>query len=367
MMPLDLHPLHERWGAAFDTLANHEVVRHYGAVLEEYRALRESVALLDLSFRSRLSVCGTDRDRFLNGQVTNDLKRLVIGAGCYAAIVNARGKMDADANIYRLTDQFLLDLEPGMGPSLIDRLNRYIIADDVVVQVPEPRYAMLSVQGPLATKVLPESGIAVEAPARPFGIVLITHADWGPLFIANEPRVATHGYDIYVPADTAEPVAQALQSAVARLGGRPAGWDALETVRIEAGIPRFGADMDSTNLPPEAGIESRAISYSKGCYIGQEVIARIRTYGQVTRTLRGLRLPAGLEPLPARGDSLSKDGQVVGAITSATHSPSLGAPIALGYVRKECNQPGTLLTVGGPEIEAVAEIVPLPFVPSTPA
>jgi folate-binding protein YgfZ len=131
-----------------------------------------------------------------------------------------------------------------------------------------------------------------------------------------------------------------LITAAKDIGGRPCGWQALEMIRIEAGIPRFGADMDETNLAPEAGIDERAISYSKGCYIGQEVIARIRTYGQVARSLRGLRLPDDLKELPKRGDRLLHGDKEVGYVTSAVASPAFRSNLALGYVRRECNEAG---------------------------
>ena len=145
-------------------------------------------------------------------------------------------------------------------------------------------------------------------------------------------------------------------------GGRACGWQAFETARIEAGIPRFGADMDETNIPLECGIESRAVSYNKGCYIGQEVINRIHSVGHVNRELRGLRLADDLESLPQRGDKLFRDGKEVGFVTSAVKSPVLNANIALGYVRREANQIGNELTLRTTAGESPAKIVELPFV-----
>jgi folate-binding protein YgfZ len=140
------------------------------------------------------------------------------------------------------------------------------------------------------------------------------------------------------------------------------GWAALETARIEAGLPRFGADMDRTTLPPEAGLDNRAVSYSKGCYIGQEVIARIRTYGQVAKALRGLRLADDLPALPERGDKLYLGAKEAGWITSATASPALRGNIALGYVRREANGIGTELLLESGGRKTPARIVELPFV-----
>jgi len=151
-------------------------------------------------------------------------------------------------------------------------------------------------------------------------------------------------------------------AAARNLGGRPCGWQAIEMARIEAGIPRFGVDMDETNLPPEAGIDARAISYTKGCYIGQEVIARIRTYGQVAKALRGLRLADNLKDVPRKGDKLYLGDKEIGYVTSAIASPTLKSNIALAYVRREANQIGAELILQTSAGKSSAKIVQLPFI-----
>jgi folate-binding protein YgfZ len=156
-------------------------------------------------------------------------------------------------------------------------------------------------------------------------------------------------------------LANKLIAAMSSVGGRACGWDAFELVRVEAGIPRFGADMDESTIPLEAGLENRAISFSKGCYIGQEIISRIKTYGQVAKALRGLLLANELPALPQKGDKLFFQGKEAGYVTSAISSPSRKAQLGLGYVRKEFNQMGTelaLLTAAG---ESQCRIVDLPF------
>jgi folate-binding protein YgfZ len=145
------------------------------------------------------------------------------------------------------------------------------------------------------------------------------------------------------------------------VGGGMCGWDALELCRIEAGIPRFGRDMDETNLPPEAGLDSRAISYTKGCYIGQEVLARIRTYGQVAKALRGLKFLDSSEAIPVKGDKLFFNGKEAGYITSAAVSPRAGGVIALGYVRRECNVFGSELVLPSESGARRVRVVELPF------
>jgi folate-binding protein YgfZ len=176
----------------------------------------------------------------------------------------------------------------------------------------------------------------------------------------NLTRTGTIGFDLFVPVAALGAVLDKLIAAAKEQGGRAVGWSALETSRIEAAIPRFGADMDETNLAPEA-IEKQAISYSKGCYIGQEVISRIRTYGEVAKALRGLQLDGHLKILPTRGDKLFHAGKEVGYITSAVSSTKLKGNFALGYVRKEANQIGTELTLHTAEGESPIRIVELPF------
>ncbi len=181
--------------------------------------------------------------------------------------------------------------------------------------------------------------------------------------MANHPRLGWSGlpgFDLFVPNAALGAVADKLSAAAKGLGGCAVGWTAWETVRIESGIPRFGADMDETNLPLESGIESRAIAYDKGCYIGQEVINRIHSIGHVNRELRGLRLPVSVAVLPVRGDKLFHSGRDVGYITSAVNSPKFGK-IALGYVRREAANPGNELKLQSANGDTSAKVAELPF------
>lgn len=357
-----IHDFHSARGGIFGEGSDPGLVRHYGDWRAEYTALRQSAVVFDLSARGRLCLLGADRERFLNGQVTNNVRTLRAGEGCYAVLVNAKGRIESDLNIFRLDDEFLLDFEPGLTAAVTGRFERFIIADDVQVVDAAPHYGLLSVQGPGAGEVISALPFGVSLPARPFDSVRVRHSEHGDLFLTNHPRVGLPGFEVFVPAAAMAACAEALATAVELVGGRLAGWQALELARIEGGIPRFGQDMDSTNLAPEAGIEARAINYAKGCYIGQEIIARIRTYGQVARALRGLRLTTDLACLPARGEKLFKDGKDVGYITSAAHSPTLNADLALGYVRRECNALGTELLLRCGNEESRATIVPLPFI-----
>lgn len=361
MGSLALHEFHQDLNAQFTEVNGAEVVAHYGDPLAEHAALRATAGMLDLSFRGRLCLTGADRQRFLNGQVSNNVKDLNAGEGCYAALLTPKGKMLSDLNIYCLPDELLLDFEPGYALAVSRQLEKYIIADDVQIVDVDPHYGLLSVQGPKSVAVTRALGLGPAIPEKPMSFTSTKDATLGEIYLTNQARIGTTGFDLFVPTPALGVVVDKLIAAANAVGGRACGWQALEIARIEAGLPRFGADMDETNLPPEAGIETRAISYTKGCYTGQEVIARIRTYGQVAKALSGLRLDEELKRLPAKGDKLFKDGKDVGHITSAVKSPTFKANLALGYIRRAANQVGADLILRTGAGESSAKIVALPF------
>jgi folate-binding protein YgfZ len=358
MVPLLLHEFHQAAGAVFADVNGQEVVAHYGDWLAEYAALREGAGVLDLSFRGRLCALGADAQRFLNGQVTNNVKDLRVGEGCYTALVSAKGKLHSDLNIYRLENEMLLDFEPGLSALVAQRLEKFVIAEDVQVIDAAAPYGLWSLQGPKVAEVLAVLSPSAVAPPKAMGVAKVDAAGLGELYLTNLPRTRSPGVDLFVPTEAMKETAARLLAA----GGRLCGWQALETARLEAGRPRFGADMDETNLAPEA-LDTRAISYAKGCYIGQEVIARIRTYGQVAKSLRGLRLGGDGQAAPAKGAKLFQGEKEVGVITSAVWSPALQAVIALGYVRREASQTGTELEVRTPGRIIPARVVDLPLDP----
>lgn len=341
-----------------------EMIQDYGDPLAEHAALQQSAGVLDLSHRGRICLAGADRVRFLHGQVTNDVKGLRAGQGCYAALVTAKGKIESDLNIYCLDDELLLDFEPGLMAVVTQRLEKYIVSDDVQVVDVAPQYSLLSVQGPKARVVVGGLGLFQAVPANPFDFGKATDEMLGETYLMNQPRIGAGGFDLFVPAVSAKTVAEKLIAAAESIGGRTCSDQAFEWARVEAGIPRFGVDMDATNLPLECGIESRAVSYNKGCYIGQEVINRIHSFGHATRELRGLRLADDLKALPLRGDKLFYAGKEIGYVTSAAASPGVKGNIALGYVRKEVNQIGTRLLLRTGAGESPVRIVELPFVKS---
>ncbi len=362
MEALHLEKLHKQWGAELKEVSGKQVVRHYGDPRGEYDALVGSAGLLDLSYRSRLCLTGADRQSFLNGQLTNVVPAPEEQRGAYAVLTDNKGRIQSDVNYYSLAEEILLDFEPGLVERVKGRLERYIIAEDCEVVDVASMYGLLSVQGPQARNAIKRLDWSLEIPEEPLTYSGAQDPTYGEVYLMNHPRLGSDGFDCFVPADSLQALAEKCYDAVGSVGGRPSGYDALETARIEVGIPRFGLDMDESNLAPEPGIAPRAISYTKGCYTGQEVIARIRTYGQVKKSLCGLILPENLEALPERGEKLYDTAEKsIGYITSSVRSPKLNRPIALGYVRKEHLTPGTeaVYQQGGSKIKA--QVTELPF------
>lgn len=360
-MALPLHEFHHQLNARFDRLNGAEVVTDYGDWASEYTALTTAAGILDLSFRSRLCLTGNDRARFLHGQVTNDVKRLQNGQGCYAALVTAKGKMQSDLNIYALKDELLLDFEPGLVTAVTERLEKFLVADDVEIVDVGPLYGLLSVQGPKATDVVRALEVFPMIPAAPFQFESASDSTFGEIYLMSRARLASVGFDLFVPTASLGAVADRLIAAARQLGGHATGWQALEAARIAAGVPRFGVDMDETHIALECGIETAAVSYIKGCYIGQEVINRIHSIGHVNRELRRLDLGSNPEPVPQKGTMFTAAGKEAGYLTSAVAVPG-GAVRGLGYVRREFNQPGTELLLRQNETAVPVRVLGAPVV-----
>ena len=345
MIPLPHHDFHAHLGARLEALNGHELVADYGDAAAEYLALRNRVGVLDFSFRGRLCALGDDRAKFLHGQVTNDVNRLQSGQGCYSAITDNKGRIQSDLNLHALAEEILIDFEPGLTAALRERLERFLVADDVEFCDVADAFGLISVQGPKACETVERLALFPEPPRERHAIIAVEDATLGSLYLANHARLNTAGFDLYAPAESIPAIFDKLSAAAEAEQGARVGWAAFETARIEAGIPRFGQDMTEANLAPEAGIAERAISYQKGCYIGQEILNRLHNFAQVSKTLLPLRF-AG-ERLPSPGAELTADGKKAGAVTSAATLPDSGRHVGLGYVRKEFADGATTLAGDG--------------------
>ena len=323
---------------------------------DEYAAVCEKVGLIDLSFRTQVKFTGEDRSDFLQGMLSNDVKALRPGDGCPATLLTEQGRIVADLRVYAEESAILLDLDTRIREKTVGALDRFIIADDVEIEDLSAYQVTIAVQGPTAAQILVTAGLS-SLPERELQHRDVTIADVQVRVIRSD-QTGKGGYEFHVPGDRAPVVWQAL----AQLDGLlPVGHTALNILRVEAGIPWYGLDMDEDRIVLEVGLD-QAISFNKGCYLGQEVVERASARGRMNRQLSGFLLQNEAQAaLPTRGDRLVKDDKEVGWLTSVTTSPTLGRSIALGYVRREHGEPGTRLRIDRPDMDMIAEVIKLPF------
>ena len=313
------------------------------SIAAEYRALLEGCGLLDRSERGKLALTGAGAREFLNGQVTNELIGLEDGAGRYAAFLTNKGKMLGDVRILARPGELLLDTERVSLQALFDMIRRYKIGFDVELHKRTLERGLLSLIGPASAEAAGTTPLAAEEHAN----ASVQLGGIRALAIRTDV-----GVDLLCEAADTDALANTLRTR----GAVPVGEDVVECLRIERGRPRFGIDLDETVIPQEADLNERAVSFTKGCYVGQETVARLYYRGKPNRHLRGLRLTA-----PATtGDELRLGERVVGHVGSSAVSDRLG-PIALALVRREA-EPGATLSVG--EQGVSAEVVALPFADS---
>ena len=348
-----------------------EVAAHFGDPVAEHRAVRESAGLFDTAYLGIVEAQGPHRVRFLNGQVTADLRPLVDGQGAYAATLTPTGKMVADLRIYAVGETFLLVTPPGAARAVIDHLNHFRVADRVVFTDLSERVASLLVQGPASAAVV-EAALGGPLPPAATLANLTRRVDL-PGGEPVEVRLCRHsatgedGFEILCPTPRVVALYDHLLDVGRPMGLRPAGFRALDSLRVEAGIPWFGVDMDTTINPLEARL-THAVSLNKGCYTGQEVIARATYIGHVNRLLVGLVFPEGAFGV-AVGDPIRFADKEVGRITSLVDGPTVGRTIALAMVRREAAEPSTRVVVGTrpapggavPRPDRPAVVSPLPF------
>jgi len=324
---------------------------------DAYRAARDRAARLDRFERGRIVVSGADRAAYLHGLLTNDIAALTSGHGCYAAYLTAQGRMIADLYVYELGDVILLTVPRHETAVVLEKLDQFVFAEDVQLGDASDAFSTTAIVGPAAARVVSGlTGIA-EADLSSWPLHGNRRGRFGDsaVIVTRGTDTGADGYDVHVEIAGTRDWQQALDELeLPRLSA-----DAAETLRIEAGIPLFGVDMDQDTIPLEAGIEPRAISFSKGCYVGQEVIIRVlhRGHGRVVRKLVGL-LCDGDSP-PAAGSALTADGREAGRVTSSAWSLALGKPIALAYLHRDFLAPGTTVSIG----DRSAAVHSLPFAP----
>ena len=335
-------------GARFGEYAGAETALCFVDSCAEYLALRSGCGVYDLGWRTLIAVTGKDRTRWLNGMVSNNVRDLPAGRGVYSFVLNPQGHILGDLHVYNRGDYFLLDTETWQAPKLLPLLQKYIIMDQAELEDVSAKLAAIAVQGPKSPQVLTLAGfdaarlepLQVEDSVwRGVGVSLARGA--GDDFLAYEIWAAT--------ANLAS-----LWDALVMAGATPVGAEAVEMFRVAAGIPRYGQDIRERDLPQETG-QMRALSFTKGCYLGQEIVERIRSRGTVHRNWTGFAVENGT---PSPGAKVQKDGRDVGEITSVLAVPGENGDrsLALGYIRREAGAPGTVVHAGDAQLKV--EVLP---------
>ena len=348
----------ENLGATLKKEKEWEIPALFKDFASECESVRRGVGLLDLSFRAKIEVTGKDRVSFLHNLLTNDIKSLGLGSGCYAALLNAQGRILADMNIYTFANSILLEMEGGLEKKVLVHLEKLHVTEDVHFREVTEEWILLSLQGPRAEALV---GALIHGP------VMVTrefhHTNFQiletPATLIRRSVTGEKGFHFLIPKEKGEPIARRILEVGRLYGIRPVGSGAYEILRIEAGIPRYGIDMDDTVMLPETGLDPLAASETKGCYPGQEVVARIKTYGGLNRKLSGLVFDKGT--LPRTRDKVAKGLEELGFVTSACHSPTLGKGVALAYLKKGYFDTDGEVSISSALQTIAAKITPLPF------
>ncbi len=321
---------------------------------EGVAALHATAVAADLTGRGTLSVAGPDAAELLHGLVTNEVKALRPGSGCHAALLTPKGRMRAELAVLRISaSELLVDCDAPLAETLLGILQGYVPFSRSVLVDRTGETGVVHLEGPAAARLLPAAALPEPGP-EDFAHVAGS-LDGAPLRVVRVSRAGEPGFDLRTSRD-AVPVLLALLSSGGAAVVSP---ETLEAGRIEAGLPRWGAELTETTLPNEAGLERTAISYTKGCYLGQETVARIRTYGHVNRRLVALLLPIGCGAAP--GDEVRAGDEAVGSVTSAVDSVRRGARVALAYVKRGHEEPGTTLVVATQEAAVAGSVAAVPL------
>lgn len=338
-----------------------EILATLGEIELEYAAIRRGAALFDAPHRGTILVTGSDRRDFLNRMLTQDLRNLAPGSAATAFWLNRKGRIEADLLLAELGDSIVIDLDVTNAEATASALNNFLFADDVQLRDASHELHRLQLHGPDALAVLQRAIGKAEAPALEHNRATATTFAGGSVTIVRHDLAGEPGFHIAIERDRAADFWQALVDA----GARPIGWYALNIARIEAGTPIFNIDFGPTNLPHETGLVAHRVSFKKGCYIGQEIVARMQNLGAPKQMLTGLKMQS--DHLPVAGAAVFEIvegalGDRAGVVTSSTISPMNSAqPIAFAMLRSPLTPPGTVVMVHAEGAEARAETHALTF------
>ena len=363
-LTLLLHGRHAGPAVRYEPFGPWLVPWRFGAFEEEYRALRSGAALIDYSTQALIECQGADRTDFLQRLLTNDLARLSPGAGCRAALLTPSAKLIAELLVLADPDALWLLGDLPCADAAAQVLEQYRFSEAVTVIRHERRKAVLALQGPRAAEVLRRMSKTPVALPNPGDHALVQVQNI-PLRVIRHSLTGGPGILCVVDADQAEAAWGLLAREGAPHGLRLAGWEALNAARIEAGLAWFGFDMDDTTLLPETGLAAVAVSETKGCYVGQEIVARMRTYGSPSKKLMALALDG--DEVAEAHDRIVRNGEDVGWVTSACRSPTLRRPIAMGYVKRGAYEPGTAVDILRGTRRLAASVAARPLIPASSA
>ena len=380
-MPSILHPLHEAANAEFLPYGETPIVLTFGQPQAEYAAIRSFAAIFDMPHRTVLSLTGKDRHAFLNNLLTNQIfdkakkSGLPAGSGVYAFFLNTKGRIVTDVNVIETGDRTLLELDARVAEPVRQLLEKYLFAEKVTIEPAGDDPHLLFLTGPQVPGVLAEATGTPVAELPPLGSVSVSILGQ-PAIVYRDDICGVPGYMLLIPSTIAEAAwhyfadnppptngeRRSPDDMIFRGRARPIGWAAFNSTRIEAGRPLFGVDFDDSVLPAETGQLARAVSFTKGCYLGQEIVARMHARNQLARQIVGIRMET--DHLPIAGNKIHDDaGNEIGGITSSTLSPILSdAAICLGMVKKPFVAPGSTLSIPAEGAMRAGKVVELPFV-----
>ncbi len=346
--------LHRAAGATLGTYFGCELPARFTNSEAEYRVARDAVVLADTNFHAIFGFAGPDRARYLNAILTSNVRDLAPGHGAIGLLLNPQGHILAEIETLALDDSIVGVSHASVRESTAATIEKFIIMDDVVFADETPSTGSVALAGPRAAEVLQRlSKVDIASLPERAHQEISTSGIISRLVRRDFGRRA--GAELFAPREYLPALWKALAAAVAQAGGGPIGFDAINSLRLEAGIPWFGYDFGESVIPHEAGLENSHISYTKGCYTGQEIVERVRSRGQVNRRRVGLRFDEAA--LPVSGSKLLSGAAEVGHVTSAAHSFALGKNIGMGYVRREHSAPGSKLQCQ----TCPAEVIELPL------
>ena len=363
-----LHHIHEQLGATFaESHPGWRVAVCYTDPISEHHAVRNRVGIVDVSYRGRYQLTGDDRAKFLHRIISNDVESLSAGEGTYATLLTHRGKIIADLNVYALEDAITIDVAPETTENLFTELDKYIIADAVELTDLNAETGAIAAHGPKSSELV-QSVLGVSSvPDLQERQSCVREADAlfkHAILCVRTDTTGEAGYTLYTAVDGLELLWEALMTENSRFNAQPIGWNALESLRIETGVPRYGAELTDSVIPLEAELE-HAIDFEKGCYIGQEIVARMKYRGHPNRLLRGIEIDGSLtsrDDCKLRPSARIFNGEKeVGWVTSATFAPTLAKEVALGYVRIAVTEAGSRVEIETSDGRVDATVVLLPF------